>query len=268
MKKFLFLSILILLIFCNLCFGQITSKTNKEKANLVRQFEAKVNLVTDKAGAFFKEGLTALKDNLRVEAGKKFDNSIETFLYSTFNLQRDTKLSNCYYVLIETIYRIEFPSNQIPQIRSLSAICGWNIDNQMADEIARISQNPSTNINLADDKLLNTSMVGFKKQKFEPSPLDELAKLIPDKKSLTTKPAQMKDGKVQIVMNYFNEYFNDPYSMRFVRWSKVEQRIYQNGVYWAVQVKFRTKNTFGAYVLSEQVFYIEKNKVVKVQRLY
>jgi len=55
--------------------------------------------------------------------------------------------------------------------------------------------------------------------------------------------------------------------MRFVRWSDVEKRFYQNEYYWAVQVKFRAKNAFNAYILVEEVFYIQNNKVVKTQKL-
>jgi hypothetical protein len=66
-------------------------------------------------------------------------------------------------------------------------------------------------------------------------------------------------------MNFFNENMNDPYSMRFVRWSDVVQKNYQGKSYWSVQVKFRAKNAFGAYVLSEMIFYIKNNKVVATE---
>ena len=202
-KVFSFTAILIF-ISTFAAFGQMTSTSssgrNDTKPQEVEQSLAQVNQVTDKAGALFKEGLTALKDNLRPQAGEKFDKAVETFLYSTLNVQRNTKLSNCYNQLIETIYRIEFPSTQIPQIRSLSATCNWNIDNQTADAVAKIIQNPPTETNATDDKSLITSVVGggtdggqvgFNEQKFEASPLDDLAKL-----ELTVEEQQIENNPV------------------------------------------------------------------------
>jgi LysM repeat protein len=173
-------------------FGQITSSTssNETRPQEVEQSEAQVNLVTEKSGALFKEGLTALKDNLRPQAGEKFNKSVEVFLYSTLNVQRNQKLRECYNQLVETIYRIEFPSDkQAPNVRSLSATCGWNINNETADQIAKIVLTaPPTNTNSTNSNSLITSavannssadftQVGFNEQKFEASPLDELAKL-------------------------------------------------------------------------------------------
>lgn len=209
MKTYLFkvfsLTAILIFISASVAFGQMTSTSSSGRDNTktqeVEQSQSQVNQVTDKAGAYFKEGLSALKDNLRPQAGEKFDKAVETFLYSTLNVQRNTKLSNCYNQLIETIYRIEFPSNQLPQIRSLSATCNWNIDNQTADEIAKIIKNPPTESDTANDKNLITSVVGngtqdngqvgFNEQKFEASPLDDLAKL-----ELTVEEQQIENNPV------------------------------------------------------------------------
>ncbi|MBK8466758.1 MAG: LysM peptidoglycan-binding domain-containing protein [Chloracidobacterium sp.] len=83
-----------------------------------------------------------------------------------------------------------------------------------------------------------------------------------DKKLLGPKPYQAKDGKVAIVMAYFNESLHDPYSMRIVRWSKVTGINIGNEPYWRVSVKYRAKNQMGAYVLSERIFNIRRNKIV------
>lgn len=262
------------------------------------------------------------------------------------------------------------PSNaQQPQIRSLSATCGWSIDNDLADKVAILllgvvvaeTNNNNALITSVGKEVAQTNPTqGFSDQKFEVSPLDELTRLEltpeetevnidrkvriiktkagdtvakvaaregvsavelakyngllpnsalaagreikipgrsivstkndikgsiptrpfipisediisrprrPSELSLGEKPSQSKDGKVQAVMTYFNENYNDPYSMRFVRWSPIEKRLFQNEYYWTVQVKFRAKNTFNAYVLVEEIFYIRKNKVIKTQKL-
>jgi LysM repeat protein/predicted nucleic acid-binding Zn ribbon protein len=326
--------------------GQVKSSTssNETKTQIVEQTEANFNQITNKAGIIFKEGLMAITDNRRSEAGEKFDDSVEVFLMSGVNVSRNQKLQNCYSQLIETVYRMEFPAgSQQPQIRSLSATCGWNWndnDYKLADTVAKLvltapveTINNSALVTPASNNLSQSNnLQGFNEQKFEASPLEELAKLqisdaelkfilapsyrtvrarkgdtvqslsrrektsaiaiarfngllisstlaegrevkVPKtfvnviESTLGAKPSQSKDGRVQSVMDYYNENFNDPYSMRFVRWSDIEKIYYQNEPYWAVKVKFRAKNIFNAYILVEETYYIRKNKVVKTQRL-
>nr|MBA2494990.1 hypothetical protein [Acidobacteriota bacterium] len=203
------LTAILIFISTSFTFGQITSSSSSGRNNArtpeVEQSQAQVNLVTDKSGALFKEGLSALKDNLRLQAGEKFDKSVEVFLYSTLNVQRNQKLSDCYNQLIETVYRIEFPSTQQPNIRSLSATCGWNIDNKTADEIAKIVQTAPVAADVASNSALITSVVGgFNEQKFEASPLDELAKLelTPDEKQIENNPvAQQQYQYIQYAVS-------------------------------------------------------------------
>ncbi len=108
--------------------------------------EAKVNQITADAGIYFKQGLLLLNDSRRSMARDQFDKSIEVFLMSNVNVKNNGKLSSCYNQLIETIFRIEFPSAQKPQIKDLAVTCSWNIDNQLAENVGRFSQPiPRTN---------------------------------------------------------------------------------------------------------------------------
>ena len=106
-------------------FAQVTdtvsSGRNSAKTPEVVQAEARDNKLTDDAGRYFKQALLNMQDNRRPQAGEDFNKSVETFLMSGVNVSRHPKLQNCYNQLIETIYRIEFPSNaQPPQLRSLA----------------------------------------------------------------------------------------------------------------------------------------------------
>ena len=185
-RLFSFTAILIL-ISASAVFGQYSGGTNKTKTRQVEQSEAQIRQVTDKSGRAFKEGLLALKDGRRPVAGEKFDESLEVFLLSTLNVQRNERLSSCYNQLIETIYRIEFRSNQSPNIRSLASTCRWNITNQLADEIAALVLNGPAKSTSAgnDDKMVASAdkakskilQVGFDEQKFVPAAGDELARL-------------------------------------------------------------------------------------------
>lgn len=154
----------------------------------VKQAEARVNQITTDAGRYFKQGLLNLQDNRRPQAGDDFNKSVEVFLMSGISLtsKDNAKASACYNQLVETIYRIEFPSDaNLPQIRQLSATCTWNIENKLADEIATLVRQPNQPKTNADSAITAAAvnnipqdeMVGFNSQTFEASPLDELAKL-------------------------------------------------------------------------------------------
>ncbi len=160
-----------------------------------------VNKVLADSGAAFKEGLTAYMGDDRAVAGERFNRSIEVFLFSTLNIQRETKLQNCYNQLIETIYRIEFPSEtQLPQVRSLALTCSWNIDNTVSENVARLAKiatykgiGPGTPATEGPNGVAQTTApkVGFASQEFEPSPLDELSKL-----QLTSDEQQIENNPV------------------------------------------------------------------------
>src|SRR3982751_1385045 len=189
--------------------GQITSPaSNDTRTPEVASAQAQVNKVLEDSGRYFRDGLAALKENHRSESGDKFDKAVEVFLYSTLNIQKDQKLQTCYSQLIETVYRMEFPSDsQIPQIRSLSGTCGWNWsgeDFKLADTVARMvkpslqkqgsAQAPLLAAAAGKTAPLPEALVGFNSQEFEPSPLDELSKLelTPDEQQIDNNPIAQK----------------------------------------------------------------------------
>ena len=182
-----------------------------------QQAEARVSQITQDAGRFFKQGLLNVQDNRRSQAGDDFDKSVETFLMSSVNVNSNPKLQACYSQLIETVYRMEFPSAaQPPQIRNLSTTCGWNLDNQLADDVvAKLNQAPAQQTAKLNDSALAASAAGgnaaapaeiaqgFNEQKFEPSPLDELAKLelTPEEKDAVNTPeAQQQYQLIQVAI--------------------------------------------------------------------
>ncbi len=169
-------------------FGQVTStRSNNDTRtqDIVRAQDA-VNDVLVRSGVFFKEGLLAYEDRKLSDAAEKFNRSVEVFLTSTLNIQREGKLQGCYNQLIETVYRIEFPiDSQLPQVRNLSGTCGWNIDNTLADKVASLAKSslirpnatPSTSTvaNGQGPSIPDQSQIGFNSQEFVPAIGDELA---------------------------------------------------------------------------------------------
>jgi len=205
--KVLSLTAFIFFISNSFAFAQITSTSasgrNANKPQEAEQAEAVLNKISSDAGIYFKQGLLSLKDNRRSDTGEQFNKSVEVFLISGVNVRANQKLQDCYSQLIETIYRVEFPSDaQLPQIRSLSATCGWNIENALADDVAKIVRptnqaKPITENAIVASAVNNGSapnadaQIGFNDQKFEVSPLDELAKL-----ELTPEEQQVEENPV------------------------------------------------------------------------
>ena len=76
------------------------------------------------------------------------------------------------------------------------------------------------------------------------------------------KPPQSANGTMPIVIKWFNEHLHDPYSARYVSWTRVRKGSHNGAPYWIVAVRVRAKNAFNAYRLSDYVFYIRHNRVV------
>ncbi len=208
-------------------FGQIsTVNSGLGKVQPDNAGEAKVNQITTDAGIYFKQGLLNLQDNRRSQARADFDKSVEIFLLSNVNVKSNNKLRNCYTQLIETVYRMEYPSVQQPQIKGLATTCGWNIDNQLADSVAKLSLPMPKNTATAtsDSDLIKSvasvgnqndyQQVGFSDQKFEPSPLDELSKLelTPEEIAVAETP-QARQEYIKIEQAIANKSFGFNFQM-------------------------------------------------------
>jgi len=172
--------------------------------------QARVNRVLEDAGRYFRDGLSSLKENRRQESGEKFNKSVEAFLVSSINIQRDERLQRCYSQLIETVYRLEYPSEtQTPRFDDLAATCGWNwstADFELANSVssllrARTKEKPALNVTalsaVTSSPLSAEQAVGFNWQGYEPSPLDELSKL-----ELTPEEMQLDDPIAQKQYQY------------------------------------------------------------------
>ncbi len=263
--------------------------------------EKKVALVTNDAGRYFKQGLLNLLGNQRSLARDNFDKSVEVFLNSSLDVRKNQTLLGCYSQLVETVYLMEFPTSRQPaNLRGLATTCGWEIRNETIDAVAKrlVSRNNPTADNLLFASVVTNSsqrdvQVGFSDQSFESVGTDELSlptsykiprqpkkqntvitsvqqipkyKIVKNSESKDiagTKPQQKANGEVAAVMNWFQNNLNDPYSMKIVNWGKVVKSGLGTEAYWAVMVKIRAKNQYGAYILSQYIFFIRQNKIVR-----
>jgi hypothetical protein len=75
------------------------------------------------------------------------------------------------------------------------------------------------------------------------------------------------DGGVSAVKSYLSATLNDYDSSEFLEWSDVTKVYVRKEPFWAVRLKLRAKNAFGAYIVKDVVFYIRQNQVVSSRGL-
>ena len=125
----------------------------------VEQSEGRINQIIARAEDHFRKAKLNLEDNKRNQAREEFDKAIDSILESGFDVRASQKLQTYYLELVERIYREEVPLQQ---------------PNNASVNTQLVAQNTQTQ----DQKTPPPSQVGFRDQKFEPSPLDELSKLV------------------------------------------------------------------------------------------
>ncbi len=127
----------------------------------VEQSEGRVNQIVTRAEDHFRRGKLNLEDNKREQAREEFDKAVDSILESGFDVRASQRLQTYYLELVERIYREEVPLQQ-PTAPSA-------VNTQL---VAQNTQEP------AAQKTPPPPQIGFRDQKFEPSPLDELSKLV------------------------------------------------------------------------------------------
>ena len=125
----------------------------------VEQADGRVTQVINKAEDHFRKGKLNLEDNKREQARDEFDKAVDSILESGFDVRASQKLQTYYLELVERIYREEVPLQ--------NPVAPANVTTQL---VAQNTQDPKTPPPPAQ--------IGFRDQKFEPSPLDELSKLV------------------------------------------------------------------------------------------
>jgi membrane-bound lytic murein transglycosylase D len=125
----------------------------------VEQSEARVAQIIARAEDHFRKGKLNLEDSKREQAREEFDKAVDSILESGFDVRASQKLQTYYLELVERIYREEVPLQQ--PVNNTAMLVAQN--NQTQDPAPQKATPPQ---------------IGFRDQKFEPSPLDELSKLV------------------------------------------------------------------------------------------
>jgi membrane-bound lytic murein transglycosylase D len=121
----------------------------------VEQSEGRITTIMTRAEDHFRRGKLNLEDNKREQAREEFDKAIDSILESGFDVRASQKLQTYYLELVERIYREEVPQLNAP------------VNTQLVAQSTQQDQKPAP-----------APQIGFRDQKFEPSPLDELSKLV------------------------------------------------------------------------------------------
>jgi len=139
----------------------------------VEQSDGRVQQIISRAEDHFRKGKLNLEDSKRDQARDEFDKAVDSILESGFDVRASQKLQSYYLELVERIYREEVPL-QGPTAPSNAAMT----------LVAQNTQEQKTPPPPAQ--------IGFRDQRFEPSPLDELSKLV-----LTPQETDVTDADVQ-----------------------------------------------------------------------
>lgn len=160
---------LVLLITPAIGFAQIPAASSaRDIPSAVQQSEDRVVKIISRAEDHFRKGKLNLEDNKRDQARDEFDRAVDSILESGMDVRASQKLQTYYLELVERIYREEVPTQQTAPAVNSTTLVAQNVQTPAAPP-----------------------QIGFREQKFEPSPLDELSKLV-----LTPEEQNVSDADV------------------------------------------------------------------------
>jgi membrane-bound lytic murein transglycosylase D len=172
-------------------FAQIPAASSARSIpTAVEQTENRVTQIIAKAEDHFRKGKLNLEDNKREQARDEFDRAVDTILESGLDVRASQRLQTFYLELVEKIYREEVPLQQ-------------TTPNNIASLTTLVAQNAQTQ----EQKIQPSPQIGFRDQKFEPSPLDELSKLV-----LTPDEQNVSDADV-LALEQAKQNINFPFTL-------------------------------------------------------
>ncbi len=150
--------------------AQINNSGYRNTPTQIPEQDERVNKIIGQSEQLFHEGEAQLHNKQYAQAREKFDKAVEVILMSGVSVRAFPKLNAYYAELIDKVYKLEVPNTPIVQ-PSVKA----------TDVVASTTTQPDV-----------PPQIGFSEQKFEASPLDELAKLelTPEEQNVNTPIAR------------------------------------------------------------------------------
>jgi membrane-bound lytic murein transglycosylase D len=160
----------------------------RNTGNEVEEADPRVQQIIARAESHFRQGKLNLSDNKFDAAREEFDKAVDTILESGLDVRANPRLREFYLQLVERVYREEVPLQQLQQEPSTTA--GAPVYVAQTPTAAPSGQTP------APTAVAAIRQAGFREQKFEPSPLDELSRLVlteEEKKVAPEKVAELEE---------------------------------------------------------------------------
>lgn len=180
-------AILITTIFNNFLLAQIPNNSSglRNAPTQVDAQETQITALLAKSESYFHEGELELQNKNYKGAREKFDKAVETILLSGLNVRSYPKLNTYYGQLIERVYRLEVPMTSPLSVNPAS--------------VAQNSAMPNGQ-SVAQVQTPDIPQIGFGDQKYEVSPLDDLATLKLDavEQNVETPEAQQSYQQVKV----------------------------------------------------------------------
>jgi hypothetical protein len=251
---------LLLVMLASLLPAQTTASGSGARNILTAQdnTDALIQRLINKSDEHFKQGVLNLKDRKQEQARDEFDQAVDVIYESGFDVRQYARLQSYFSQLIERIYRLEAPEANTQQIaQNLPA--SYGLDGTEKLELRDQGYEPGNLEEIAKLELTQEEQKVTVEQTRQLTPVKIRAQEIA---LLGKQPRQLPNGTVPVVVQYLEDNLHDPYTMKLLKWSKVEKASRNGEPYWYVQLRYRAKNTYGAYVLTLGGYYIRNNKVV------
>ncbi|MGA9995192.1 MAG: transglycosylase SLT domain-containing protein [Pyrinomonadaceae bacterium] len=167
--------------------AQITGSSARAIPTAVERDDPHVTQTIEKAERHYKQGLLNLSDNKREQARDEFDKAVDAILESGLDVRANRRLQTYYLELIEQIYRLEVPQ------------AGAQVNTALAQNQQQQEPSGSSATAKNEQQQPQQQQIGFRDQRFEPSPLDELSKL-----QLTPEEQNVNPGDLDALENAKN----------------------------------------------------------------
>jgi len=162
----------------------------------IQKAEPRIEQVIVRANEHFDRGKRSLEENRREQARDEFDKAVDEILMSGLDVRANQRLQTFYLQLVERIYREEVPvlQNTPQNQQAATPVVAQGAPDAKAETV-----------DVAKAQQPKQAQIGFVQQAFEPSPLDELSKLIlneQEKKVSDSDIAALERAKNSLDFNF------------------------------------------------------------------
>ncbi|HEX7173941.1 MAG TPA: transglycosylase SLT domain-containing protein [Pyrinomonadaceae bacterium] len=162
--------------------------------------DPRIQAVIARAESHFKLGELNLKDGKREQARDEFDKAVDAVLESGLDVRAYPRLQQYYLQLVERVYRVEVPTQDQQQRTVVAETQGMPASDGGQQQAAQVVQ------------------VGFVDQKFEPSPLDEMSRLVLTEKEKEVTVGQVAEAEEEIKNSLDFQFKPHPLVLQFINY--------------------------------------------------